>query len=226
MATGNDLNNVLIGNNAGNILMGQGGNDFMVGKSGGDFYFVDSDKDACIEDPDGGKDKVIASVSYKLQDDIENLELSENSSAKNGAGNSLINRIRGNRENNNLTGNEGADYLTGRRGHDTFIYKRTRDSRAWAPDRIMDFHADNLEKIDISRITSWSPNPNDRTFRFIGEQQFSLNRGEVRVVPIPASGGLTVALVNNDKDRDAEMVIHIRFDNASTSIITAANFLL
>ena len=133
VATGNDLNNVLIGNNAGNILMGQGGNDFMVGKSGGDFYFVDSDKDACIEDPDGGEDKVIASVSYKLQDDIENLELSEDSSAKNGAGNSLNNRIRGNKKNNNLTGNEGADYLTGRGGHDTFIYKRIRDSREGHP---------------------------------------------------------------------------------------------
>ena len=45
-------------------------------------------------------------------------------------------------------------------------------------------------------------------------------------MPIPASGGLTVALVNNDKDRDAEMVFHIRCDNASTSIISAANFLL
>ena len=99
----------------------------MVGKSGDDFYFVDSDKDACIEDPDGGEDKVIANVSYKLQDDIENLELSEDSSAKNGAGNSLNNRIRGNKENNNLTGSEGADYLSGRRGP-THLYTREQET--------------------------------------------------------------------------------------------------
>ena len=43
-------------------------------------------------------------------------------------------------------------------------------------------------------------------------------------MPIPASGGLTVALVNNDKDRDAEMVFHTFCP--STSIITAANFAL
>ena len=58
----------------------------------------------------GGIDTVIASISYTLGDDVENLTLT-GSAAINGTGNDLANVIKG---------NSGANVLAGRKGNDTY----------------------------------------------------------------------------------------------------------
>lgn len=92
----------------------------MYGGSGDDTYVVDNVRDRVIEYPGQGIDKVIASVSYVLPADVENLVLAENFVIS-GFGNNLSNNINGNRENNFLSGGGGSDTLNGGAGNDTLF---------------------------------------------------------------------------------------------------------
>ncbi|MCC6965849.1 MAG: putative Ig domain-containing protein [Nitrospira sp.] len=100
--TGNELDNVLTGNSGANVLIGGTGNDT---------YVVD-DADTIVELPgEGWADTVVASTSWTLAADLENLTLT-GTGAINGTGNA---------QDNVLTGNSGANVLTGGAGDDTYI---------------------------------------------------------------------------------------------------------
>jgi|LakWasM104_HOW12_FD_contig_111_155901_length_8940_multi_4_in_0_out_0_1 serralysin len=122
-ATGNDGSNLLIGNSGNNILDGGGNRDDMQGGAGNDTYIVDNINDRAIETiagAAGGIDIVLSSVSFSLNNNVENLTLTGTDNI-NGAGNELNNTIRGNSGNNRLSGGwDGSDTLIGGAGNDIY----------------------------------------------------------------------------------------------------------
>ena len=79
-------------------------------------------------DLSGNIDKVIASISYTLGDNLENLDLAAGSGNLSGAGNALDNVLTGNEGNNTLTGGAGNDSLDGGAGIDSASYAGNRAS--------------------------------------------------------------------------------------------------
>ncbi len=123
--TGNELDNVITGNSGNNTLNGLEGADTMAGGAGFDVYYVDNAGDMVMENANAGTDKVIASVSYALTDNVENLALT--GSALNGTGNALANTIAGDAMDNLIDGGAGADRLLGGAGNDTYVVDNDGD---------------------------------------------------------------------------------------------------
>ncbi|HEX6741123.1 MAG TPA: calcium-binding protein, partial [Sphingomicrobium sp.] len=138
--TGNDLDNEISGTDQGDILIGMGGNDTLMGNGGPDYldggagadtmtggfapdtYVIDDVGDVIqgeITGIDFAGDTVISSISYQLNNVIENLTLTGTADID-AIGNFTHNRIIGNDGNNILTGGGGNDVLTGGGGVDTF----------------------------------------------------------------------------------------------------------
>ncbi|ESQ87280.1 hypothetical protein ABAC460_19855 [Asticcacaulis sp. AC460] len=126
-ATGNASANYLYGNGGSNVLDGKGGADIMDGGAGNDTYYVDVVNDNVIEQTGGGTDEVIASVTFALATDVENLTLS-GSAHINATGNSQANHLTGNSGNNRLDGGAGADTMAGGTGNDTYVIDNDDDS--------------------------------------------------------------------------------------------------
>ncbi len=132
-AVGNANVNVLIGNEGKNTLNGGIGADTMIGGKGDDVFYVDNVGDVALDAllpsiPPGGKDTVISSVSYALMDqDIDNLTLTNVATALNGTGNDLANIIKGNSFNNVLIGGLGGDTMDGGAGNDSYYLDSAGD---------------------------------------------------------------------------------------------------
>jgi len=124
--SGNSLANVLTGNLYNNILDGgTAGSDTLIGAKGNDTYLIDRTGITITEVAAEGTELVKSSISYTLQSNVENLELT-GSGLINGVGNSLINVITGNSLNNVLDGgSSGNDILKGGKGDDTYIVSHT-----------------------------------------------------------------------------------------------------
>ncbi len=120
LITGNAANNVLTGGDGNDTLNGAAGNDRLVGGNGNDVYYVDATGDVVVEATSQGTDTVIASVTYTLAANVENLTLN-GTAALNGTGNTLNNVLTGNSGNNTLSGLAGDDTLNGGAGVDTLI---------------------------------------------------------------------------------------------------------
>ena len=100
------------------MLDGGAGADALIGGAGDDTYVIDNAGDYVIEDISAGTDTVMASISYMLTANVENLTLT-GATAINGFGNSLNNWMIGNTGNNYLDGGAGNDSLVGGAGNDT-----------------------------------------------------------------------------------------------------------
>ncbi|WP_353931255.1 DUF4347 domain-containing protein [Okeanomitos corallinicola TIOX110] len=118
--TGNNLDNIIIGNRGSNSLNGKAGADTMIGGLGNDKFYVDNIGDIIIENLNEGTDSVFTTESYTLADNLENLTL-QGTSAIDGTGNNLNNRITGNNAANVISGGVGNDNLNGKAGADTMI---------------------------------------------------------------------------------------------------------
>jgi Ca2+-binding RTX toxin-like protein len=125
-ATGNELINTLTGNSGDNVLDGGVGTDKMIGGLGNDTYVVDNIRDTITEAAAAGTDTVLASISYTLGTNVENLTLM-GSAAINATGNTLNNTLTGNAGNNVLSGGAGADTMIGGAGDDTYVVENVGD---------------------------------------------------------------------------------------------------
>jgi Ca2+-binding RTX toxin-like protein len=118
--TGGDGNDTMTGGYGNDLLTGGTGNDAMTGGAANDTYVVDSIGDVVSETSTLTTeiDTVQSSVTYSLDNNIENLTLTD-TSAINGLGNSLNNTLVGNTANNQIDGGVGDDTLIGNTGNDT-----------------------------------------------------------------------------------------------------------
>jgi Ca2+-binding RTX toxin-like protein len=117
---GNQGDNIIEGGAGNDTLNGGSGADTLVGGDGNDLYIVDNVNDIIEELNGQGVDLVHTTVTYTLQDHVENLTLI-GKKAINGTGNSLDNHIIGNGGSNILNGGGGDDLLDGGSGNDLLI---------------------------------------------------------------------------------------------------------
>lgn len=118
--TGNVLDNVLTGNSNDNHLDGAAGADTLVGGLGNDTYVVDTAGDVIVENAGEGTDTVESSISFTLNDVLENVRLT-GAADLNATGNDDSNVLTGNAGNNVLDGLGGADQMSGGLGNDYYI---------------------------------------------------------------------------------------------------------
>ena len=124
--SGNNGNDYFNGKGGNDILKGNGGNDVLDGGTGADqlsgglgddTFIVDNIEDKVSEKLGEGRDKVFSSVTFKLKEGVEDLQL-RGTAAIDGKGNDGANTIIGNSADNKLTGMAGNDVLFGGAGAD------------------------------------------------------------------------------------------------------------
>lgn len=123
---GLDGNDTLDGGSGNDALDGGAGNDAMSGGAGNDTYAVDSIGDKVIEAAGQGTDTVVASSSFTLSSNVENLTLTGTGNIF-GVGNDIANVLVGNGNNNVLNGEAGADTMKGGLGDDIYAVDNAGD---------------------------------------------------------------------------------------------------
>lgn len=108
----------IYGDTGNDTIQGLGGNDTLAGGAGDDSYVVDSTTDIVFEDAGEGTDLILASISFVLGAEVENLILTGSDSIS-GTGNEAANLLAGNAGSNLLSGLGGNDSIFGGDGADT-----------------------------------------------------------------------------------------------------------
>lgn len=107
-----------VASSGNDMLIGTTSDDTLSGGAGNDRYTVNSAGDKIVENASEGADSVFATVSYTLDDNVENLTIG-GSDGIYGNGNAMDNVIIGNEAANVLDGKEGNDTISGGGGADT-----------------------------------------------------------------------------------------------------------
>lgn len=236
--TGNKLNNILIGNDAANILDGGAGADSMNGADGDDVYKVDHIADTVTESnteiETGGSDRVDASVTFTLGDNIEHLSLTGKAKI-NGTGNELDNTIIGNSAANTLNGAAGDDIIDGGGGSDTMIGGDGNDSYVVgsAGDKVIETNADegsggvdivhssisytlgsNIESLTLTGTAKINGTGNTLDNILTGNSAANILNGGIGEDSMSGGDGSDVYVVDNIED----VVIETNTDSATGGI--------
>jgi Ca2+-binding RTX toxin-like protein len=147
----------LDGGDGNDYLDGGLGSDTMIGGAGNDIFLVGQPSDNVIEKAGGGTDLVIASISWTLSQQIENLRL-DGTSNLDATGNGLDNLLTGNAGDNHLDGMGGADKLVGKAGDDIYVFDNAGDRAVETANQGTDTIissvdltlADNVENLTLS----------------------------------------------------------------------------
>lgn len=118
LVTGTDRDDTLFGGPRRDTLDGGLGADLLIGGYANDTYFVGR-HDTVIENANEGRDHIVSSVNWSLNDSPHVERLTLTGTAKGGSGNALDNMIIGNAGQNLLSGGDGNDTLRGNEGDDT-----------------------------------------------------------------------------------------------------------
>ncbi|MNZ13767.1 Bifunctional hemolysin/adenylate cyclase precursor [compost metagenome] len=157
--TGNAESNILIGNVAANTLTGADGNDTLdggagadtlIGGAGNDSYLVDNMGDVVSEGAGAGTDTVFSSVSFVLNENLENLTLTGFASVD-GTGGSGNNMLIGNIGNNSLNGGAGADTMVGNAGDDVYVVDNVGD-------QVGEYLDEGIDEVQSSVTYTLTPN--------------------------------------------------------------------
>jgi RTX calcium-binding nonapeptide repeat (4 copies)/Calx-beta domain len=158
----------LYGGDGNDLLDGGTGADVMYGGAGDDLYRVDNLADVVSETTvpgvdDGGVDTVESTITYSLGAFLEKLTL-KGTTAINGTGNDLVNRLAGNDAANVLSGRGGDDLMLGNGGDDILIGGAGKDELwgglgsdtfvfgvpdATSTDKVKDFSAADHDHVGI-----------------------------------------------------------------------------
>lgn len=145
---------------------GSGGHLKLIGGAGDDSYWVDSAQTAIVEQPGGGNDTVMSSVSWTLGPNLERLQLMGSANidghANDGGctliGNSGANHLYGGAGADYIDGGAGADIMEGGAGDDFYVVDDVNDvvieQAGGGYDRInssVTYHlSDNVEKLTLT----------------------------------------------------------------------------
>ncbi len=113
-------NDILIGHDGNDVLVGGVGLDRFYGGQGDDIYVVDNTLEHISEGANAGTDKVLSSVEFTLEANVENMELTGTADIL-GRGNGLDNELIGNAGANILLGGSGNDTIFGGAGDDIIV---------------------------------------------------------------------------------------------------------
>jgi Ca2+-binding RTX toxin-like protein len=192
-AIGNELNNTLTGNQGVNSLTGGAGDDT---------YYVGAG-DVVTELAGEGIDSVIASTSFTLGANIENLTLLYTGS---GIGNLLDNRIVGSSFDNTLSGGGGTDTLIGGAGNDIYIIDDNTDY-------VREFQNEGTDTVQVS--VSYTLGENFENLTLTGNAEINGYGNSLDNIII---GNMQVNVMAGGKGNDIYVV-----DNTEDSIIEAAS---
>jgi len=212
--TGNSLANALTGNTGANLLDGGFGADVMKGDLGNDSYVVDNSGDTVTETSTllTEIDQVLASVSFALGSNIENLTLT-GTDVINGTGNTLSNVLIGNSAANLLDGGKGSDTLTGGAGDDVYTVDDVGDSITELLGEGFDSVVssvsytlgDNLEKLTLTTNAKINATGNALDNTLIGNNAANKLNGGKGLDSMIGGNGNDVYTVDNTGDSITEL---------------------
>ena len=169
----------LYGGAGNDLLDGGAGADIMYGGAGDDLYRVGHLADVVSETTvpgvdDGGVDTVESTITYSLGAFVEKLNL-KGTTAINGTGNSLANRLAGNDATNVLSGQGGDDLIYGNGGDDVLIGGAGKDE-LWGAAGSDTFVFRSPDATSTDRVKDYTPGA-DRIGIYASDYGLSLGHG-------------------------------------------------
>lgn len=112
------------GTSGNDDIIGTAGLDLLSGGAGDDQYTIDDATDGVTEQPGGGNDRIVTSVSYKLafESHVETLAATLGAGNLTLTGNDYANTIEGGDGDDTLAGGLGDDTLRGGAGHNVAVF--------------------------------------------------------------------------------------------------------